>query len=72
MFDLSMRLAGGTSTSDILWQSALFHLAGLAASVALRRRPARAHIVLVLLYGTTGRVAGHGTANRPPGLPHYV
>src|SRR5579883_851838 len=33
---------------DVVWQAGLFLLAGLAASFVLRRRPARAHCVLLL------------------------
>jgi beta-lactamase regulating signal transducer with metallopeptidase domain len=39
---------GASLVSDLGWQSSLFLVAGLAASVALSRRPARAHLVLLL------------------------
>ncbi len=39
----------GTSlAADLVWQSSLFLIAGLAGSLILWRRPARAHLVLVL------------------------
>jgi beta-lactamase regulating signal transducer with metallopeptidase domain len=43
MFPPSLSGVGG-----VLWQSGLFLIVGLAASSALRRRPARAHRVLLL------------------------
>ena len=48
MADLIMSRPGASLIGDVLWQSTLFLLAGLAVSAALRRRPARAHVVLLL------------------------
>jgi beta-lactamase regulating signal transducer with metallopeptidase domain/protocatechuate 3,4-dioxygenase beta subunit len=39
---------GNALVVDILWQSSLFLMVGLVASLALRQRPARAHRVLLL------------------------
>ena len=54
--------------ADVVWQSGLFLLLGLAAGVALRRRPARAHRVLLLaMVGAI--VAPLASQRRPqPGL----
>ena len=48
MADLIMARPGTSLIGDFLWQSTLFLVVGLAASAALRRRPARAHVVLLL------------------------
>jgi hypothetical protein len=43
MVDFLLNEPGGSLIGDVLWQSGLFLVVGLAASVALHRRPARAH-----------------------------
>ncbi len=48
MADFIMARPGTSLIGDFLWQSTLFLVVGLAASAALRRRPARAHVVLLL------------------------
>ncbi len=48
MVDFLIGQHGNALFFDILWQSGLFLMVGLVASVALRRRPARAHRVLLL------------------------
>src|SRR5271157_5320249 len=45
---LEMLSPGGSLTWDLIWQSSVFLAIGLAASLAIRGRPARAHRVLVL------------------------
>ncbi len=49
MVDLVLQSRLGASLiGEVLWQSTLLLLVGLAVSAALRRRPARAHVVLLL------------------------
>jgi beta-lactamase regulating signal transducer with metallopeptidase domain len=48
MPDSILARPGTSLIGDIIWQSSLFLLVGLAVTAALRRRPARAHVVLVL------------------------
>ena len=48
MVDFLISQSGNALFVDVLWQSGLFLMVGLAASRAMRRRPARAHRVLLL------------------------
>ena len=48
MVDFILFRPGASVSGDVLWQSSLFLLIGLVASMALGRRPARAHGVLLL------------------------
>jgi beta-lactamase regulating signal transducer with metallopeptidase domain len=69
MADLILSRSSTFLIGDLLWQSGLVLIAGLAASLALSRRPARAHLVLLLaimltlftpLFGQFVRSAGWG------------
>jgi hypothetical protein len=69
MFDFISIQPGASLVRDIIWQSSLFLAAGLAASFAFARRPARAHRILLLaivgalvtpLFGQVVRRAGWG------------
>ena len=69
MFDFISIHPGASLVGDIIWQSSLFLAAGLAASFAFARRPARAHRILLLaivgalvtpLFGQVVRRAGWG------------
>jgi beta-lactamase regulating signal transducer with metallopeptidase domain len=48
MVDFLISQHGNALFVNVLWQSGLFLIVGLVASLALRRRPARAHRVLLL------------------------
>ena len=75
MIDFLFGQHGSVWFLDILWQSGLFLMMGLAASLALHRRPARAHCALLLaivasvvapLGSQMARRAGWGLWSRAP------